>query len=153
MRLHSDKITESDVYRATRASGMHGVFVEMSEHGSRIRDHAFEVKLTGTSNRRPNSGQCGAGDDYAATWDEWGMFLADLFSIDPRMVAGQSGRPAYDGAENFHGATWGRFETLTADNQHKSHTWNINPHPDVRACVCGAAIHYDFMWNKRENGS
>lgn len=149
MRLHSDILTWNDLLTATRAAGMRGVFMETSEHGSRIRDHAFEVKLTGNSPRRPNGGVRPGKDDHAATWDEWGMFLADLFKIDPGMVAGDSGCPAYDGAENFHKATMGRFETLTADDQHRSHKWE-NIGARLFECKCGATVDYSFMWNKRE---
>lgn len=149
MRLHSDKIVWDDIAKACYAAGMRGVSHSTTEHGSRIRDRAFEVKLTGNSPRRPNGGVRPGTDDHAATWDEWGMFLAYLFKIDPNMVAGDSGRPAYDGAENFHAATGGRFETLTADDQHRSHKWeNIGAH--LFECRCGATVDYSFMWNKRE---
>lgn len=149
MRLHSDKIVWDDIAKACRAAGMRGVFHSTTEHGSRIRDRAFEVKLTGTSNRRPNNRGAHGGWDHAATWDEWGMFFAYLFKIDPEMVVGDSGRPTYDGANNFHAATGCRFESLTADSQHKSHKWE---HIGARLfeCKCGATVDYSFMWNKRE---
>lgn len=119
MKIHSDLITVSDLYSATKAAGMHGVRVRMIPKGSRKRARAFDVALTGTSNRRPNSGQAGAaGDDYAATWDEWGMFIQDLFEADPEAIIGD-----YTDYENFNYRTMGRFVFLTAPDQHKSHRW------------------------------
>jgi len=152
MRLHSDIITRDDIYEATQEAGKNVVFAEVTEHGSRARRRAFEVKLTGTSSRRPNSGKHGAGDldDRAATWDEWGMFLADLFGADPDMIVGTPGRPVYDGAVNFHLATVYRFMYLTPDRQHKNHKWNNTGMSWVWECDCGAVMDTSFMHIKRE---
>ena len=111
MRIHSDTITSIDVLAAANfaARAGHGrVTVDtLSRHGSRSRRQAWEVKLTGDgshSRRRPNGGTYGAADDYAATWDSWGWFLAFLYSVDPRMTCW-----AYADAENFHERTDGKF--------------------------------------------
>lgn len=83
MRIHTDRLTESDIYTAARHA--RADVVVLTEHGSRSRDHAFNVKLEGESRRRPNGGASGKGyaSGYAATWDQWGVFLAILFDIDP----------------------------------------------------------------------
>lgn len=78
-------------------------------HGSRTHPRAFEVQL-GTEDktslpcgytdqyghkmnvrRYKNSGSCGAASEwatgcnvYAATWDEWGWFIAAVFDADPQ---------------------------------------------------------------------
>ena len=151
MRLHTDVLTFSDIENATRASGMTGVHAHVTEHGSRARKRAFNVYLTGNSPRRPNSSSGNyAYDDHAATWDEWGMFFAALYEIDPNMIAGQSGRPTYDGAYSFYAATDGRFEWLTADDQHKTHKWLPTGALKLRYCKCGAKVNWSYMWNKRE---
>ena len=132
MRLHSDILTRTDVYKAARAAGS-GVSVTCTPHGSRKRSHAFEVTLTGTSNRRPNygNGQDNGRDDYAATWDEWGMFFAALYSIDTEMIAGS----AYADAATFHYRTGDRFESLTPADQHPSHRWQWTGTPREQSCT------------------
>ncbi len=105
LRLHTDTLTKSDLERAAPS----GVDVNVVCHGSRQRDHAFEVALRGYGarhNRRVNSGQRGAGDEYAATYSDWGHWLACLFRKDPKMIAGQ-----YDGVADFHRQTEGLYRT------------------------------------------
>lgn len=104
MRLHTDKITRHDLTMAME--GVSGdIYLEASGYGSRKRSHAFEVALSadegkdrlGNTRRPRNSGVYGA--EYgmrAATWYEWGDFLAALFKIDPRAIVGP-----YDGIENY----------------------------------------------------
>lgn len=136
MRIHSDILTARDIYRATSARGMTGVYAEVTSHGSRKRHHAFNLMLTGTSSRRPNSGNRGAdSDDYAATWDEWGMVLAELYAIDPNMDA-----TYYASADDFHWKTGGRFYSLTAVDQHGrgGHRWEFDGVPREHECKCGA---------------
>jgi hypothetical protein len=128
MRIHSDVLTARDIYAATTAAGMHGVYAETMAHGSRSHRAAFEVKLTGNSSRRPNPGTGGryVDGDHAATWDEWGMFLAALFTVDPAAIVGTVARPTYAGREHFHAVTGNRFRTLTAPYQHGGggHRWD-----------------------------
>lgn len=121
MRTHTDTISSTDIYAATRAAGMTGVSVTFTSHGSRKRDHAFNVNLTGTSSRPLNTGKYGADQsgDTAATWDEWGMFLAHLYSVDPNMDA-----TYYADAADFHRQTGDRFRTLNATDQCPNHNWN-----------------------------
>lgn len=104
MRIHTDTLTASDM---TDAAGIARVqFSRFTDHGSRSRARSFDVLLTGESRRRPNSGDRGrSGDDYAATWDQWGVFLAVLFDRDPKMVT----LSYYADAEDFHRKTADRF--------------------------------------------
>lgn len=140
MRIHSDILTRGDILRATWTRGMTGVDAQTSGHGSRIRRQATEVKLTGTSNRRPNPGAGGREDDgsRAATWDEWGMVLAELFAIDPHALAGSASYAVYNGAADFHRKTGDRFRTLQAADQHRSHRWDFDASVGGHACKCGA---------------
>jgi hypothetical protein len=124
MRIHGNKITDATLAHALASHGMTGVTAIMSAHGSRSRARAYEVQLRGTSPRRPNSGGYGpldtASGDHAATWDEWGMFLAAVFAADPSVTVPR----VYDSAEHFHWATGDRFRTLTAADQHRTgHRW------------------------------
>lgn len=119
MRIHSDILTAQNIYQATQATGMTGVDADVSTHGSRSRERAFNVLLTGNSTRRPNTGKAGAGgDDFAATWDEWGIFLNALYEIDPHLST-----PYYADAYDFHRQTNDRFVDLAHADQCRTHNW------------------------------
>lgn len=99
MRIHSDTLSTLNLLHAAQKTNErftdHGTFNLMwpTEHGSRKRDHAFEIALEGdgtVSKRRRNPGTSWAyrteEPGYAATWDQWGWFLAELFRRDPNMT-------------------------------------------------------------------
>lgn len=138
MRIHSNVLTAEDIRKATTARGMKGVRLDgFTTHGSRKRERAFEVKLTGNSSHRPNGGTRGANsenDEYAAQWDEWGIFLEELYTLDPDMVT-----PYYKDWEDFGYQTAWRFENLTAEQTHKRHKWEFAA-PRQFTCKCGAAL-------------
>ena len=130
MRIHSDILTEQDIFKATQATGMENVNGDVSTHGSRSRARALNVLLTGNSTSRPNSGKHGAqNDDYAATWDEWGIFLNALYEIDPNLVT-----PYYADAYDFHRKTNDRFTDLLWENQCKRHNWEYSPTMGGHTC-------------------
>lgn len=120
MRIHSDVFVIDDIHAAAERAGA-GVRVKFTVHGSRSRARAFNVTLTGTSSRVPGWGK-GEPGEHAATWDEWGMFLAELFRRDPDAVAPS----AYESAEHFRWVTGARFDTLTPADQHDGagHKWS-----------------------------
>lgn len=82
-------------------------------HGSSIRRHAFEIQLEADrrdrGRRAGNSGSYGAMraevDGYAATYDEWGWFLAALYDLDPDMIVGSPSSPTYRSKVHFHRVT------------------------------------------------
>jgi hypothetical protein len=133
MRIH----TAADSAAMYEAARFAGVSLAMTRHGSRTHSHAFNVTLEGSSNRRPNpgSGQGGDPDARAATWEEWGMFLARVFAADP--AARTTGGGGYDGADDYHWQTGDRFRTLTPNGQHKRHAWQVGT-PGEQRCECGA---------------
>lgn len=111
MRIHSDVIVSRHIYDATdyatklthETAEENGVYVHatvrptrMELHGSRKRARAFDILLTGTNTRD----QYGNPRTPAATYDEWGNFLAYLFMVDKAMVCDY-----YDGADDFHTKT------------------------------------------------
>ena len=61
------------------------VYAKPLRCGSRKRDHGFTVYLEGSSPRRSQHDR----DAYAATWDEWGIWIAALYDIDPEAIIGQ----------------------------------------------------------------
>lgn len=153
MRIHTDTLTVTDIYAAAAHAGggdyrTSPVYVDVMEHGSRKRARAFNVSLTGTSTRRPNSGNRGAdgADVYAATWDEWGMFLAELFRRDPNATI----PGVYESGEHFRWVTGGRFDTLTPADQHggAGHKWsghypNVTGVYYVAECTGRKGLHCD----------
>lgn len=138
MRIYTDTLTADDVTAAATSRGMRRVVATLEPRGARKRARAFDVHLTGTSSRRPNDGHGnGSHAGYAATWDEWGMFLATLYEADPDMIA-----HPYTGAAHFHAATCGRFATLTAPYQHGGggHRWQYVEALERHVCDCGAEL-------------
>lgn len=116
MRLHTDLIDASHIERAARVAG---VEARWTAHGSRQADHAFEVVLEGSGRTGGQWGNAG----QAATWDEWGMFLAELYKVDCHMVAGPYKGADPESYEGFHFLTDGRYRDLVPQLQHKQHRW------------------------------
>lgn len=153
MRIHTDTLTTRDIYEAARIG--HADVVVLTEHKSRSRDHAFTVKLEGDSRRRPNGGRTGGdGSGYAATWDQWGVFLAVLFDRDPEMVT-----PYYADAYTFHWQTDFRFVPQTKyfnaagsgvivwwpEDAHGDHTFRFAGEPGGQECTkCSAIRRWQF---------
>lgn len=131
MRIHTDTLTRQDVVSAAHAAR---ATWDISEYASRSHERAFEVKLRGESNRRPNFYD---GDGlYAATWDQWGVFFGHLYRLDPRMVAGSAKRPAYAHAEHFHARTSHRFALAGFPvDYHGDHTFRYAGVPFEQACT------------------
>lgn len=120
MRLHSDLVTVDDV-RAAAATVPHVSVGTLTEHGSRKRDHAFEVTLSGTG---VYGGAYGSYDGHVATWDEWGLVLAELYRIDPNMAAGPYPHNRRYELESFDWHTVNRFRTLLPQDMHARHRWS-----------------------------
>jgi hypothetical protein len=137
MRIHTcGAITEDDIRHAAARAAV--TFETLTQHGSRKQHTAYNVKLLGSSPYRPNSGHRGAdGDAHAATWDEWGIFLAWLYSLDPFMAT-----PYDQSADHFHWRTDRRFVYLHRVEQHRRHKWEPNMYPRAcyseQFCECGA---------------
>lgn len=113
MRLHSDVLKADHIIRALQNSKDAGKvdfnvqFVSLDPRGSRSRKHAYEVqlgwygqKISGDGRRYKNSGVNGSGDVYAATYDEWGWFIDELYKLDPLLVFGH-----YKTRAEFHSMT------------------------------------------------
>lgn len=135
MRLHTNILTRDDLYKAT--ADLPGVSIKATEHGSRSHARGFEVHLTGTSNSRPNREHWA--DEYAATWDEWGVAIARLYDIDPDAVWGGVKNPIYDGSDDFHFQTGYRFEGgQMPKDTHKRHNWQYVAPREFACKTCTA---------------
>jgi hypothetical protein len=139
MRIHSNILTASDIGAAAQAAGI--MVVTNEQKGSRSRARAFEFSFSGSGAHRS---QWRAMDHRAATWDEWGIALAHLFTIDPDAIVPR----VYENAEHFHWATGDRYRTLTRDAAHAKHNWlsgetfgrSAGGAYHVQACACGAVL-------------
>lgn len=113
MKLHTNTLTRSDIREALAESKAAGFvdaavgFEMLEDKGSRSHSHAFEVqlgwygeKIKGDGRRYKNTGKNGADIVYAATYDEWGQFIAELMERDRDAVFG-----TYKGYDGFHEAT------------------------------------------------
>lgn len=116
MRIHTNTAESTDLVashalRAARDAGQVAqsvYFDKNNRHGSRTHASSADVHLVswsggpGTNHpRRPNTGVSGGtGDDYAATYDEWGWFLAHIFAADPTAKT-----TYYVSANDFHSQT------------------------------------------------
>jgi hypothetical protein len=119
MRIHTNTLIHKDFTDAAHKAGVD--IVELSEHGSQSRTKAFKFQLTGSSAFRSQWGNNGL---QAATWDEWGIFLAHLFDVDPDA---HTGKYSYLSSAHYHWVTGDRFRTLTPSQQHKRHKWQYMP--------------------------
>lgn len=102
MRIHTKHLTADDLERLKPE----GTYIEFTEHGSRKREHAFEVKMYGEPGKDAHGitrsystgGAYGTTDGRyrALTWVEWGDWMVELLKIDPGAIIG-----SYDGADGF----------------------------------------------------
>ena len=129
MRIHTNA-TLAQIENAASIAKVDWLNTEITEHKSRSRERAFEVKLAGNSRRRPNGGPKGY-DHYAATWDQWGIFLGNVFVVDPEMKCW-----AYDGIDDFDWQTGERFfEGSIPEDMHGDHKFDW-----VGVLVTGASL-------------
>lgn len=120
MRIHTNKIGYTQAIRDELAEQKrlgriadHVHFKKLEIRGSRSHQFAFEVQMEAferdNGRRAGNSGSYGAMrpevDGYAATFDEWGWFLAALYAIDSNMIVGTPKNPTYRHAIDFHQRT------------------------------------------------
>lgn len=98
MKVHSNRKISKFEFEAACPQG---VFISSFETaGSRLSDYAWEIRLSGSN---PSMQQGGTGF-HAATWDEWGLWIAEVFKLDPLAVIGP-----YKGQGEFHRITKDKF--------------------------------------------
>jgi len=92
MFIHSDILTEQDIrdavpstcYLAGHYDQRDGVtWASIHVANSRSRAKRFSVRLSGSNKRTTRNLP-----DKAATWDEWGIFIAAVFKLDPDAKVG-----------------------------------------------------------------
>lgn len=137
MRIHSDTLTYGDISAAVRSAGAYARDGYYPTYGSRSRARAYGLRLGGNSSRRPNFYD---GDgSYAATWDQWGIVLGVLYSLDPHLKC-----DAYADASDFSYKTAGRFDDvdgMPTDLSHDHH-WRFVGVAASQSCNCGAVRYW-----------
>lgn len=112
MRIHTNGNADTlrEALRVAKEAGKvagHVYFDKFNTHRSNTHQSAYEVHLgadhkeDGSKRRRPNSG--GGDPDFApwaATYDEWGWFLAALYDRDDTAKT-----TYYADAQDFHAKT------------------------------------------------
>jgi hypothetical protein len=129
MRIHSDTLTADDIEKAALQVADVSPIIEGPKR-SRKRAQAFEVALRGHGKRHvrpPANGDVSMG--YAATWHDWGWFLALVYDADPNAWI-----PYYGSVETFDAATKCQFADVI-------HLPNAD---DQRAVKANAPRLYDY---------
>lgn len=141
MRIHLNLSLDQQISVLDQARRASGVYLDRNDwYGSRTHQRAVDVILSGESGRRTNQ-RWRVGDEgvEAATWDQWGIFLAVIFEADPSARCGSAKYPQYADAEDFHRQTAFRFHRNSdepdfhvlsrdsADYKVTSHRWDYDP--------------------------
>lgn len=107
MKLHSDKLSETDIRAALAAAHRKGHVTGgiecymLDQQGSRSRANGFEVRLGSTYADGIHKRKCmDSSGNYSATWAEWGWFIVELFMLDNDLMFGN-----YKSLEDFHETT------------------------------------------------
>jgi hypothetical protein len=117
MRIHSDTLSNPDLVLALRRAGLQSEGVQLcinGTHGSRSHHRAVDVTLravvgrdrNGKARRPPMQG-ADIGADYprAATYEEWGYFIAAVYCEDPDAKVGP-----YENVDDFDQKTRYAFD-------------------------------------------
>lgn len=95
MRINAgSKLTANDLYEAARVAREHGQDFHIEELAVSPRGAMTFYGESWSGNRRVN--RQGRSDAYAAKWQAWGWFIAELFNRDPDARIGQ-----YKGVADF----------------------------------------------------
>ncbi len=115
MKIHTDYLAPYDLRECL--GDMTDVYVYATPKGSRSRRLGYDAKLAGFGARHTRNRN---GDDpripwnvKAATFSDWGRWLAALFARDPYAVCGP-----YKGLLDFHEKTFGLYSTGVPGNPH-----------------------------------
>lgn len=139
MRIHTDHLDHHHFGKAAYDAGVR--LIKCEQNGSRTHARSFDVALSGSSPYRTADGQ-----DQAATWDEWGVFLAALFALDSEARCGGAKRPAYADHADFHYKTGGRFGNASLPfDTHPRHRWEYRGGRFSRCSACSAVRTFDTL--------
>lgn len=119
MKIHTNELYSGDI--SNIAERVEGITLYVTGAGSRSHDRAYEIRLTGSSKCAPRN----MPGEKAATYDEWGHFIARLFAIEPGAKIGH-----YKDAADFHEKTKNAFQlSLSLQTEYE----NMRPTPNSAA--------------------
>lgn len=139
MKIHvSSNVNATTIHSAASESGVtvHG----LTTHGSRTHDRAFNVYLSGSSNRDSQQGGY-----KAATFDEWGVFFESLYRSDPTMYVANT----YFDYHHFNWTFNARYASMLDGDptlvKCRQHRWEWEGHNltgaySVQKCGCNAIL-------------
>jgi hypothetical protein len=106
MKIYSDTLVTLDIGYVAHNDTHVGIKCCEPLKAPRLRKQGWNVRLYRIGSRRHfNTGRYGSsGETGAASWDDYGHFLAALYEADPAMRAGP-----YTSREHFHQATHGTY--------------------------------------------
>jgi hypothetical protein len=108
VKIYSDKLTPGNLTAATRVVPGLGFENFQPLPRPKLASAGWDILLCRAgSNRTFNSGQRGAGGEGAASWADYGWFLAELYKTDPDMKVRAAAN--YDSGADFHHKTRGSF--------------------------------------------
>lgn len=101
MKIHTSELFSGDICNI--AERIEGITLYLTDdcYGSRSHDRAYEIRLTGSSKYAPRN----MPGYKAATYEEWGRFIARLFAYEPSAKIGH-----YKNEADFHEKTKYAFE-------------------------------------------
>lgn len=116
MKIYSDTLTADDIYAAmwrARVTLDVPLYLHSIDELPRVRLRArgWQVKLANSASWRtfnPGNGNSRERERGAATYDQWGQFLAELFAADPHARA--NGYSIYEGLDGFNAVTGNRYQ-------------------------------------------
>jgi hypothetical protein len=120
MIIRSNQIQREHIGRAARLAGVNfqntyshdGYFEPIREFTPRRYQFGYEVFLTGSSPYAAAHDQT----EKAATWDEWGVFIDALYTVDPAAQIGH-----YTGREHFRRTTRSERDRVRAYHDAKTY--------------------------------
>ena len=137
MKIHTDLAAEA-VAKLARDT-VPSIDVHVDTHGSRKRKHRHDVVLTDNGRSltgRRQSAATVANGAKGITYDEWGLFIEQVFLMDESAKVGP-----YRDRGHFRIITDYRFDDLKWEEQHARHRFEFNREHMGFECDCGAIKH------------
>ena len=123
MKIHTNALKSTDAHHAMAQAralvpSMSEVYLTAFDAGSQSHRNSIVFRLESTGGagrkRKQNTGNNGASYTHAATWDDHGHWMAQVYELDPFAVFahGGLGSAVYRGREHFHSATGCKYIVL-----------------------------------------
>jgi hypothetical protein len=149
VKIYSNVLNDHDIWQAINAASQASTDAGHGHVGAerfrdirnpRVRRHGWDLLLYRAGSRRHfNTGTYGAGDQGAASWDDYGWFIAVLFERDPGARIGH-----YTGRENFHAATRDKYLSMSGTGERGTLSYMESGTPRVLLAECGTC---ERGWN------